>query len=143
MYEKLQRCTYLKAVLKEALRLYPPGAAARYCDTGNEEYKGHRIGKCILCISCYVIHRHPDLLEDPDEFQPNRSLDAERNYDNVYMPFSRGMQDCIGKYFATLEAQIGVLSLLLNFDIIVVNKDEKPSSRIATRRMNGAKVLFS
>jgi len=105
-YDQLLECEYLEAVLKEALRLYPPAGSARYTPDVSETWKDpktneeYTIGGAVLYVSHYVMHRHPDLWNQPDDFFPERFLDgSEQNISSKFQPFSRGPRDCIGKYF--------------------------------------------
>ena len=100
-YDQLQRCTYLEAVLKETLRLYPPASGSRATKDANATYNGYAISNAILVSANYVMHRHPSLWKRPNEFIPERFLDgSEDNLTAKFNPFSRGPRDCIGKYFA-------------------------------------------
>jgi len=144
-YQDLQRCTYIEAICKEALRLYPPAATARYNHDPNAEFNGCRIGQSILYVCSYVLHRHPDLWDQPEAFIPERFLDSENDpsFDYKYQPFSRGPRDCIGKYFAMAEAKIAIAAIFINFDAVVENKNEIYTHVLTTRPLDGAKVKFS
>jgi len=111
----LARLPYLKQVVQESMRLYPPvwGIARR----ANEEFElgGYRIPKhAYLSISMWVLHRHPDYWPDPERFDPDRFAPGHgtERHSYCYIPFSAGPRACIGAGMATLEIQL-VLALLL------------------------------
>ncbi|CAE8637385.1 unnamed protein product [Polarella glacialis] len=147
-YEAFQECEYLEAVLQETLRLYPPAGSARYVSDPNATFAGMTIGNSILYVSHYVLHRHPALWDEPDEFRPERFLKGlatseKRNaaFDPfAFGPFSRGPRDCIGKYFAMLEGKIAVAALVRAFDFSAVHPDETIAYRVTQRPQKGARM---
>lgn len=148
-YEQLQKCCYLEAVLKETLRLYPPAGSARCSTNVNETWMDpktgteYAIGNTILYLSHYVMHRHPSLWNNPDTFQPERFLDgSEDNLAGKFSPFSKGPRDCIGKYFAMLEAKQALAKLCLSYDFDCVDLDEELAYKVTSMPMKGAKIVF-
>jgi cytochrome P450 len=100
---------YTTAVVKEAMRLYPPvyGIGRR---TGAPGVVGGYLlpaGSALL-ISPWVTHRHPRHWERPDRFDPDRftpeRVAARHRY--AYLPFGGGPRACIGSWFALLEAVV-------------------------------------
>jgi len=143
-YDQFQKCTYLEAALKETLRLYPPASVARYTPDVDETYDGYTIGGALIILSTYVMHRHPLLWKRPEEFIPERWLDgSEDNLNEKWAPFSRGPRDCIGKYFALLEAKLAISVLLTRYDLECVNPQETPCARLTDQARDGAKVIFT
>ena len=144
-YEQLQKCVYLEAAIKETLRLYPPaGAVARRSLDANESYNGYNLGGAALLLSIYTVHRLPKLWKNPDEFRPERFLDgSEEHLNTKFMPFSRGPRDCIGKYFALLEAKLGLSALAMRYDFECVNPDESLKNLLTLIPRDGAKVKFT
>lgn len=126
-------------------RLFPPAGTARINHDPNAEFNGYCIGRSILYIVPYCLHRHPDLWDDPDEFIPERFLDKANDpfLEYKYQPFSRGSRDCIGKYVAMMEAKIAIAAIFLSFDAIVEDKNEIYASGITSRPFYGAKVRFT
>jgi cytochrome P450 len=144
-YEQLQACVYLEAVIKETLRLYPPASGlSRQCHDANESYNGYCIGNSVLLVNAYVMHRHPDLWKRPDEFVPERFIDgSEEDINSKFMPFSRGKRDCIGKYFALLEAKLAVSALAMRYDLECDDPTDHIFQLLTNIPKKGAKVKFS
>ena len=143
-YEALHKCTYLEAVLKETLRLYPPaGIVSRYGDDLDETYEGYQIGGCIHMLAIYTMHHNPALWKNPEAFRPERFLDgSETDLSEKWVPFSRGPRDCIGKHFAMLEAKLALAALCVRYDAECVNPNEKVASLVTYVPQDGAKIRF-
>ncbi|MCB1748497.1 MAG: cytochrome P450 [Gammaproteobacteria bacterium] len=111
----LARLPYLKQVVQESMRLYPPvwGIARRA--TEEVEFGGYRIpAGSYLSITMYSLHRHPEFWPDPERFDPERFAPGrnESRHSYAYLPFAAGPRTCIGAGMAMLEIQL-VLALLL------------------------------
>jgi cytochrome P450 len=142
-YEQLHQCSYLEAVIKESLRLYPPATVSRFTPDLDQAFKGYTIGGALLVISPYVTHRHPSLWKEPGVFRPERFLDgSEENLGDKYLPFLRGPRDCIGKYFAYLELKLAVSSLVMRYDLKCVDPNETIVTYVTNIPRNGAQVMF-
>ena len=144
-YEQLQKCEYLDAVIKETLRLYPPASGLTRQNTDPEEtYKGYSIGNAVLMVNAYVMHRHPDLWKQPDEFRPERMIDgSEGDVNAKLIPFSRGPRDCIGKYFALLEAKLAISALVTRYNLQCADPGDSLAYNLTNIPKRGAKVNFS
>jgi cytochrome P450 len=62
-------------------------------------------------IAPYLIHRHPDLWEEPSRLVPER-FSAKRSRHRhalAMLPFSVGPRDCIGDFFARIVMQIHLM----------------------------------
>ena len=110
----LQRFTYTRQVIEEALRLYPPGWLMT-----RKALKDDKLGDYFvpagteIYISPYFIQRHPALWDAPDRFNPDR-FDADQSRDRrtlTMLPFSAGPRKCIGDYFARIEMQIHLMTI--------------------------------
>lgn len=116
----LLRLPYLKQVVQESMRLYPPvwGIARRANE--DAEFGGYRVpAGAYLSISMYALHRHPDYWPDADRFDPDR-FDPKRNeqrHSYCYIPFSAGPRACIGASMAMLEIQLVLAQLLQRFRV--------------------------
>ena len=142
-FEQLQQCEYLDAIARETLRLYPPAGSVRCASDPNANVNGWRLGKSIVVLNFYAIQRDPDLWEKPDDFIPERFLGEEgkkRISSSGFLPFSKGARDCIGKYFALLEAKIALASLVCRYDGKVVDKNEVYTTRLTSIPRGGCAV---
>lgn len=118
--ELLQQMPYMKMVILEAMRLFPPvwafGRKAKESDVmlGFDMQQGQSINVPIYCV-----HRHPDFWERPDEFYPEHFLpEAVKARDKfAYMPFSLGQHRCIGEHFALMEIQMVLMRIFHHYDI--------------------------
>ncbi|NHN60412.1 MULTISPECIES: cytochrome P450 [Halorussus] len=99
---------YAEAVVKEALRLYPPAHEIRREPAEDVLIGDYRIpAGSLLVLPTWVLHRDERFWDDPDEFRPERFVtdDADRP-EYAYVPFGGGPRRCIGQQFAMTEAQL-------------------------------------
>jgi cytochrome P450 len=107
-----------RAVIEEAIRLYPPLAAVSREAIGPDELAGHAIAAgTMVVIAPYVLHRHRRLWRNPDLFDPTRFLAGAREKINryAYLPFGAGPRICIGATFALQEATLVLGTIMRNF----------------------------
>ena len=117
-----ERLVETRAVVEEAIRLYPPLVAISRAAIGPDELAGQRIRRgAMVVIAPYVLHRHRLLWDRPDIFDPDRFLNGARDRIDryAYLPFGAGPRGCIGSAFALQEATIVVASVTRNFELRV------------------------
>lgn len=105
--EDLPRLPFADAVVKEAIRLYPPAYVLGREALADCEIGGWAIpAGATLFLSPWVMHRDARWFASPEKFLPERWLDglAARLPRFAYMPFGGGPRVCIGDRFATMEA---------------------------------------
>ena len=105
----LSALPYLRMVIDETLRLYPPGWILTRSPEADDEVGGYRIpAKSVIFLSPYLTHRHPDYWENADTFDPERfAPEHAAGYARfAYWPFGGGPRQCIGNNFALMEAQL-------------------------------------
>lgn len=135
------RLIVTKAVIEEALRLYPPIAAlsrtAVEADRlGDFDVKPHSL----IVIAPYVLHRHRAIWDRPDTFDPSRFMPEARSEIPrfAYLPFGVGARTCIGSSFALQEAAIVLAVLLRHFNMrLLPNAEVWPLQRITLRPAHG------
>ena len=104
-----------RAVIEEAVRLYPPIAAISRVAKRPDELAGVRVKHgSMVVIAPYVLHRHRRLWSEPECFEPRRFLAPARAEINrfAYLPFGAGMRTCIGAAFALQEATLVLATLM-------------------------------
>jgi cytochrome P450 len=130
--EDVGRLPFTRAVVDEALRIYPPAylqgrEALRDCTIG-----GHHIKRGMtLIVSQWVIHRDPRFWDQPNEFVPERWLDGtlvKRLPRFAYFPFGGGQRQCIGSGFAQLEAVL-ILACVAQRAALDLVSDEPVATR--------------
>ena len=114
---------YTRAVLDEAMRLYPPVYII-----ARKARQEARIGELRLdagdlaVVSPWVLHRHRRRWRDPDVFAPERFLPGNPPPDRFsYLPFGLGPRICIGAQFALTEATLVLAALVRRFRVELVD----------------------
>lgn len=120
----IKNLTYLQAVVKETLRLYPPAPLAGPHESTEDCYvDGYYIPKRTrLIVNLWKLHRDPRVWSKPHEFEPERFLKAHvgidyRGQNFEYIPFSFGRRMCPGITFASQVVHLTLARLLQGFDI--------------------------
>ncbi|MGS0684580.1 cytochrome P450 [Nakamurella sp. GG22] len=107
------RLVVLERVLRESMRLYPPVYAFDRKALADLELGGRQLRKgTVILISPWVLHRRPELFEDPERFRPDRWLDPVLRRDKAYLPFGGGPRVCIGNGFAWMEMTLVMAAML-------------------------------
>jgi len=107
--QHLDRLVYTRAVLDEAMRLYPPAPFLSRAAIEDDQFGDVAVpAGTVVTIAPYVLHRHRTLWDEPDAFRPERFLPEEKaKIDRfAYLPFGAGPRVCIGATFALQEAVI-------------------------------------
>jgi cytochrome P450 len=110
-YSDLANLPYLRMVVDESMRLYPPAWGFSRQALADDALGGFRLPRGWLAfVIPYVLHRLPAYWQDPDVFDPERFL-PERSADRpkfAFIPFGAGPRRCIGDQFALIETQLSV-----------------------------------
>lgn len=109
----------VRAVVQEALRLYPPAFAIVREARAPDEVAGHRLAPGdLVVIAPWVLHRHRKLWDEPERFDPRRFLPGAPAIDRfAYLPFGAGPRVCIGAQFALIEATTVLAVLLARYQL--------------------------
>jgi cytochrome P450 len=143
----LERLTNTRAVIDEALRLYPPIAALSRMAVEADE-----LGLCsvpprsLIVVAPYVLHRHQQLWDRPDVFDPERFLGKSRERIGrfSYLPFGTGPRTCIGSAFALQEATLALATLVQRFDFELLPEAKVwPLQRVTLRPKHGLPMRVS
>jgi cytochrome P450 len=110
-YSDLASLPYLRMVVDESMRLYPPAWGFSRQAMADDQLGGFRLPRGWLAfVIPYVLHRLPAYWQNPDAFDPERFL-PERSVDRpkfAFLPFGAGPRRCIGDQFALIETQLSV-----------------------------------
>lgn len=126
-----------RAVIEEAMRLFPPAPAMIRQALEDDVIGGHEVkaGQSVL-IAPWVIHRHEKLWAEPDAFRPERFLPENRKSIDRYawLPFSGGPRICIGAAFAMQEAIIALAEILKAAEVEAITPVEpRPIHQVTLR----------
>jgi len=111
-FDDLPLLTYTRAVLSEAMRLFPPAylvgrRALEDYPVPNTDYI--LPARTVVFLSQYLLHRDERFWNDPSTFRPERWYEVEPSrHRYAYFPFGAGPRICIGEQFAWME---GILVL--------------------------------
>ncbi|MEM9550839.1 MAG: cytochrome P450, partial [Pseudomonadota bacterium] len=137
--DDVDQLPFVRQVVDEALRLYPPGGIVSRTARAPDTLCGHEIrpGDTVM-LPIYALHRNHRLWSDPDAFDPDRFADRKAIRRYAYMPFGDGPRICIGASFALQEAVIILATLLARFQFDPVpGRDPKPVMIITLRPEGG------
>lgn len=116
--QDLPKLVYLRRVLDETMRLYPPLPLMLRSAAGGDVICGHRVPRgAIVAVMPWVVHRHRRLWRDPDQFDPDRfrpeAAAGRPRY--AYIPFGVGPHVCPGAALAMTEIVIALAILAQRF----------------------------
>jgi cytochrome P450 len=139
------RLTETRAVIDEAVRLYPPIAAISRTAIGPDQLCGVPIkAGALVAIAPYVLHRHRTLWDRPDVFDPGRFLNGGREKIDryAYLPFGAGARICIGATFALQEATLVLASIMKHFILeLAPGHAVRPILRVTLRLQGGLPMI--
>ena len=132
--DQISTLEYLDLVVKEVLRLYPPGPGIGRKLDEDCVIDGRVIPKgSSLWLFIYYVQRHPDVWESPDSFIPERhtaeSRLEQKRSNFAYIPFSAGPRNCVGQRFAVQEIKVVLVYLVRKFRMR--SEDEEEDVRIS------------
>jgi cytochrome P450 len=120
----LARLPYLKQVIDETLRLYPPVWILTRRAIRADVVGGYAVpAGTDIVISPYILHRHVDFWDTPAAFQPERFADGAKKtrHPFAYIPFSAGPRTCIGDVLARSEMQLHIALLAQHLRLVNVS----------------------
>lgn len=141
--EDVQNLPFIRQLIDEALRLYPPAAMVSRTAQTRDELCGTEIlpGDTVI-LPIYALHRSERLWDQPNTFRPDRFADRASINRYAYLPFGDGPRICIGASFALQEAVIILATLLSRFRFrSVKGRDPKPVMILTLRPENGVWLM--
>ncbi|KAJ1266196.1 hypothetical protein BS78_08G132300 [Paspalum vaginatum] len=121
--DDLAKLKYVKLIIKETLRLHPPGPLLLPRECGQLcKIVGYDVPKgTVMIINAWAISRDPKYWDDPEEFIPERFERGPIDFNKLrgdfdYIPFGAGRRMCPGILFAQVNIELALASLLFHFD---------------------------
>jgi cytochrome P450 len=120
-----ERLKFTRAVVDEAMRLYPPAFLIARAAAGPDTVAGLPVKKKdVILIAPWLLHRHEKLWRDPNAFIPQRFMPGAPPPDRfAYLPFGVGARVCIGAHFALVEATLALAKIVGAFRVELPDKD--------------------
>lgn len=125
--EHLMEYPYLKMIIQESMRLYPPVWSFGRKAITDDIVNGYAFPSGTSCtMPALFVHRNPSFWEKPNEFYPEHFTPEKiKERDKLaYFPFSAGQHRCIGEHYAIIEIQIALIHLLRKFKISLQTQKE-------------------
>ncbi|KAI0543351.1 benzoate 4-monooxygenase cytochrome P450 [Xylaria curta] len=116
-----QALPYLKAVILESMRIYPPlpFALPRVVPKGGAEVDGHFLPTDVIVstnpLAACLDHRN---FREPENFLPERWLgENTQDMSDASQPFSLGTRSCMGRSLGLLELRLILAKLVWKYEL--------------------------
>lgn len=145
-FEDLPKLSYLRQVLEESMRLYPPTWIIGRVALEDDVFGGYPVpaGATVL-LSPYLLHRHPVFWNEPEVFNPdrfavNRSAGGPRS---AYLPFGDGERICIASHFAMTQMSLILAEVVAHYRLQAAScAPIQLQPRAVLRPRNGLKMVL-
>ena len=112
-----ERLPFARAVVREALRLYPPISFLARSPVGEQRLRRWTLRPDdIVIVSPWTMGRHRVAWRDAERFDPDRFLNADAAPEAQF-PFGMGPRVCPGQAFAMLESVLVLSRLAARFEL--------------------------
>jgi cytochrome P450 len=144
--EDLPKLVYLRQVVDETMRLYPPLPVMLRSATGDDFVCGRPVRRrSVVAVMPWVVHRHRKLWPDPDRFDPDRfaigSAGTRSRY--AYLPFGIGPHVCPGAALSLNEILAALAVLVQRLRVRPVpGQDIAPVAWTTLRPRDGLMVTI-
>ncbi|ONK71583.1 uncharacterized protein A4U43_C04F10190 [Asparagus officinalis] len=142
----LHQFHYLKLVVKETLRIHPPGTLLLPREITQQcKINGYDIpANSRLFVNAWTIGRDAGVWENPEVFRPERFVDSPIDFKGHHfelIPFGAGRRICPGMEIGLLVVELALANLLYVFDWELpdgmvkedLNMDEAPGVDVAKK----------
>ncbi len=146
-WDDLSALPFTRAVLDEALRLYPPAWVISRRAVADDVLLGVDVpAGTLILLSPWLLHRREATWPDPQRFDPARFLDADGRTprsrpSGEYLPFGVGPRLCIGRDVALVEGVLVLAGLLRGRRVVAVRTGEPRVEALVTLRPHGGLPL--
>ncbi|MCL7044747.1 hypothetical protein MKW94_010329 [Papaver nudicaule] len=119
----IKKLVYLQAIIKETMRLYPPGPLSAPRESMSDcTIAGYHVpAGTRLIVNIWKVQRDPQVWSEPEEFRPERFLSAEHlntaigPQDFKLMPFGSGRRICPARDFSLQIVHLTLARLIHGF----------------------------
>lgn len=138
MADDLARLPYSRAVLAEAMRLYPPAYIVGRMALEPHEVRTWRFAKgTIFLMPQWITHRDARWWPAPEQFRPERWFEPDDRPRFAYWPFGGGTRICVGEQFAWMEGVLVLAALARRWEVRVAQPAPVPEPIITLRPSGG------
>lgn len=140
----LPRLVRTRAVVQEALRLYPPAFTIVREAIGPDVLAGIAIPpRTVVMIAPWVLHRHRRFWSNPAAFDPDRFMPGAPPPPRfAYLPFGAGPRVCVGAQFALAEATLVLAMLVGRFAVSRVDQTPVLPVAVVTTQPDHAPLFW-
>jgi cytochrome P450 len=133
--DDLDRLPWTRAVISEAMRLYPPAWTVERDAVRDDEIDGVVVpAGATVVVSPHLLHRNSQLWRNPEGFDPSRFVDSVDRSRYAYLPFGGGRRICIGAGFAMLEATVILAMIARRYRLdLLPHTSVRPRAEITLR----------
>ena len=134
-FDDVARLTYVRALLSEAMRLFPPAwiTARRATEAVTVDGYGIRRGDVVI-VSQWVTHRDARFWPEPERFDPTRFLRPPAAPRFAYFPFGGGTRICVGEGFAWTEGILAIATIAQRVRLEAVGDGDVATYPVVTLR---------
>lgn len=134
--DDLPELDYLRRVVRESLRLFPPVWLVRRRAAVPLHLGGQDIpAEASVYFSPYGLHRDPRVYAEPERFDADRwHPERERSLPRgAYCPFGAGVHRCVGETFGVTEVMTILASLLPRWRVTPASDRVRPKAVVTLR----------
>ncbi|KAK9704406.1 hypothetical protein K7432_010216 [Basidiobolus ranarum] len=128
---ELNKLTYTTAVINETMRLHPAVPMVARMVSVATEIAGYELPENTHVMG-HLAHMHRDerFFSEPNEFRPERFLDAEvmkSLHKHAFSPFGQGTRQCPGIHLAMHMVKVFIVVICPRFTLHLSNPEQKLS----------------
>jgi len=141
----LRELPYIRAIIDETLRLYPPAYALfirQAVQDVNLAGLAVKAGDNVQIVP-YTLHRSERWFENGDQFVPSRFLSDATWPKYAYLPFGAGPRVCIGQNFGLMEACLVTATILQHWTPTSVDGPIVAEAKFSLRPKGGLPMSWT